>query len=215
MVIIFALGDAEDLNRWLDYPSSAELTRMLLGLKLSTRELGFVGVMTALCVASNYLMLSIVNVKFMDLFVFVSGYVMGPFVGILVGIFTWLVYGTLNPYGFSLPILFATIAGESLYGLVGGLASQLQLQESRISSISNVRFWVSNVKFGTLGFLLTFVYDLFTNAISGLLAGLPIIVAIIVGVPFALAHEVSNFLFFFFGASLTINAIQIFTAKRR
>jgi len=188
---------------------------MSLSFNLSTRQLGFVAVMTGLSVASNYLMLSIPNVKFMDLLVFVSGYVMGPFVGVLVGSFTWLVYGTLNPYGFSLPILFATMAGEGLYGLVGGLSPKLQLLDPRSSSISSEGFWVSNIKFGFLGFLLTFVYDLFTNVVSGLLAGIPIVAAIIFGVPFALAHEVSNLFFFFFGASLTINAIRIFTIKGR
>ena len=171
--------------------------------------------MTGLCVASNYLMLSIPNVKFMDLFVFVSGHAMGPLVGILVGCFTWLVYGTLNPYGFSLPILLATMIGESLYGLVGGLASKLQLLDPHNLSFFNGKYWISNFKFAFFGFLLTFIYDLFTNVVSALIAELPIVVVIIFGVPFALAHEVSNFFFFFFGASVMINAVRIFTAKRR
>lgn len=176
--------------------------------------------MTGLCVASNYLMLSLVNVKFMDLFVFVSGYTMGPLVGAFVGSFTWLIYGTVNPYGFSLPILFTTMAGESLYGIVGGVLSRLDhsdtdWQNSQKSSFSSSGFWLSNVRFAFLGFLLTFVYDLFTNVVSGLTVGFPIIVAIISGIPFALVHEISNFFFFFFGASILINAIRSLTGKRR
>ncbi|MFQ6095198.1 MAG: hypothetical protein ACE5NN_03535, partial [Candidatus Bathyarchaeia archaeon] len=174
---------------------------MTLRVRLSSRELGFVGVMTGLCVALNYAMLGFINVKLMDLFVFVSGYLMGPLIGVLVGSLTWLVYGTLNPYGFSLPILFVTIFGESLYGLAGGLASRfglVDLSNSQGLSLSKIGFWVTNLKFGLLGFLLTFAYDLLTNVFSGLVVGIPIVVAIMAGVLFALVHEVSNFLFFFF-----------------
>lgn len=188
---------------------------MSVGFRLSTRELGFIGVMTGLCVASNYLMFSLPNVKLMDLFVFISGYAMGPLVGVLVGCFTWLVYGTLNPLGFSLPILLATMTGESLYGLAGGLATRLQLLDSHSLPFSRGEFWISNLKFAFLGFFATFIYDLFTNVVSGLVIGLPIIVAVIAGVPFALSHEVSNFFFFFFGASVIIKAVRVFTVKGR
>jgi len=199
----------------LSIQASAELIIMIFTFGISTRELGFVGVMTGLCVASNYAMLGLPNVKFMDLFVFVSGYVMGPFVGVLVGCLTWLVYGTLNPYGFSLPILFATIAGESLYGLFGGLAAKFRLIDPCNRSFSSREFWVSNMKFAFLGFVLTFIYDLFTNVVSALVIELPIIPVIIVGIPFALAHETSNLFFFFFGASVTINALRVFTVRGR
>jgi len=188
---------------------------MTPGLRISTRQLGFISVMTGLSVASNYLMLSIPNVKFMDLFVFVSGYVMGPHAGVLVGSFTWLVYGTINPYGFSLPILFATMVGESLYGLAGAMANRSRLQGPSNVSFLHEEFWICNLKFGFLGFLLTFVYDLFTNLVSAVVAQIPVIVAIVFGVPFALAHEISNFFFFLFGASVMINAVQVFAVEGR
>lgn len=202
----------------MDYPSNtrkAGENLMGLRLRLPTRDLSFVAVMTGLSVTTNYLLLSVPNVKFMDLFVFVSGFVAGPFVGVLVGAFTWLVYGTLNPYGFSLPILFATMVGESLYGLVGGLAGKFGLSVPNGVSVSSGDFWISNLKFALLGFLITFVYDLFTNVISALVAELPILLTIIVGIPFALAHEVSNLFFFLFGASVTINAVRVFVVKGR
>ena len=159
-----------------------------------------IAMMTAACIASNYLLIGVVNVKFMDLIVFVSGYSFGPTVGASVGVLTWLVYGTLNPYGFSLPILVATSFGESLYGIAGGLlgARGAGAMGSGLPA---------NLKLAITGFLLTFVYDLITNIVSGLSAGIPLNIALVAGIPFAIAHEFSNTAFFFIGALPLITAI--------
>lgn len=175
----------------------------------STRTLSFVALMTAINVVSNYAMIGIPNIKFMDLFVFVSGYLMGVFPGAIVGFLSWLVYGSLNPLGFDLGIYIATCLCEMLYGVAGGLFERFGLH-SNLSSV-NVKeniFWLTNFKFGIIGFLLTFIYDLFTNIVFGLIYGLPVPLALIRGVPFAIAHEVSNFFFFFFGCSILIKAIK-------
>jgi len=171
-------------------------------LNLSTRQIGVIAMMTAACVSTNYMMIGIVNVKVMDLIVFTSGYVYGSFVGAAVGALTWLVYGTLNPYGFSLPILAATMLGETLYGIVGGLMGGKRLEGEGF--IDNA------LRFGVVGFLLTSLYDLFTNIVSGLVAGIPISVALIAGVPFALIHEVSNALFFSVGATPLLKVLRGF-----
>lgn len=181
---------------------------MKLNLGLSTQVLSFVTVMTALCVVSNYAMVGIYNVKFMHLFVFVSGYSLGSLAGILVGCFTWFIYGTLNPYGFSLPILMATSSGEAVYGLVGGLSNKFGLKVPDLSNAGKREYWICNVKIALLGFLLTFFYDLFTNIVSALTVGLPIPVVLINGIPFAILHEGSNVAFFFFGGATMINAIR-------
>lgn len=158
-----------------------------------------IAIMTAACISSNYLLIGIANIKLMDLIVFVSGCAFGSGLGASVGILTWLVYGTLNPYGFSLPILAATSLGESLYGIVGGL---IGAHESLGKGAS------TSLKLGVIGFLLTFVYDLVTNIISGLTAGIPITVALVTGIPFALVHEVSNAVFFSVGVRPLINAMD-------
>jgi len=181
---------------------------MKLNLGLSTRNLSFVAVMTALCLTSNYAMIGLYNVKFMDLFVFVSGYSLGSLTGVLVGCFTWLVYGTLNPYGFSLPILVATSLGETVYGLAGGLSNKFGLRVPDLSSVGKRELWICNAKIALLGFLLTFFYDLFTNVISAITVGLPIPIVLINGIPFAILHEGANVAFFFFGGATTINVIR-------
>jgi hypothetical protein len=157
-----------------------------------------IAVMTAACIVSNYLLIGIFNVKLMDLIVFSSGFLFGAPVGASVGILTWLVYGTLNPYGFSLPVLISTSLMESLYGIVGGLLGAKGKMGAGLTS---------NLKYGIVGFLLTFVYDLVTNIVSGLSAGIPLTVALITGIPFAIAHEGSNAAFFFLGAPPLISAV--------
>ena len=180
-------------------------------LMSSSQRVGVIAVMTAACISTNYLLIGITNVKLMDLIVFASGFIFGPYVGASIGLLTWLVYGTLNPYGFSLPILAATCAGESLYGVVGGLLGSRIVQSNNGKDISSILF--INARFAVIGFLLTFVYDLFTNVVSGIVAGIPIIVALASGIPFAIAHEFSNAAFFFLGASLLIRAMGLFYSE--
>lgn len=168
---------------------------------------GIIAVLTAACIASNYLLIGVVNVKFMDLIVFTGGFTFGPLTGASVGVLTWLVYGTLNPYGFSLPIFIATSLGESLYGIVGGILGK------RSNSIMGSGF-SANMKFAIIGFLLTFAYDLMTNIVSAISIGIPLTVAMVTGIPFAIAHEVSNATFFFLGASPLVLAIdRLFTGS--
>jgi hypothetical protein len=181
------------------------------------KTLNLIIVMTSINLASNYAMVGIPNVKLMDLFVFISGYLMGAFPGAIVGTLTWLVYGTLNPYGFNFIILIATCLGESLYGVVGWLSAKFGLG-SNLSSLKEVggkKVWWTNLKFGVIGFFSTFVYDIFTNIISVVIVGLPPLMAIIQGAPFAIAHEVSNFFFFFFGCSALIVTIKKYLGEVR
>jgi hypothetical protein len=146
----------------------------------------------------------------MDLFVFVSGYLMGSFSGASIGILTWLVYGTLNPYGFNLPILVATCLGESFYGIVGGFYSKFGAEVPSVSTKNVIQktFWETSLKIGIVGFFLTFLYDMFTNMISAIIFETPFIPYLIAGIPLALVHESSNFFFFFLGGNLLINVIK-------
>ena len=181
----------------MDYPT-IDLAADSRPIQRQATRASVIAVMTAACIVSNYLLIGVFNVKLMDLIVFSSGFLFGPSVGASVGILTWLVYGTLNPYGFSLPILVATSLMESLYGIVGGLLGSTGRMGVGLTS---------NLKYGIIGFLLTFLYDLVTNIVAGLTAGIPLTVALITGIPFAIAHEGSNAVFFFLGAPPLISAV--------
>ena len=172
----------------------------------ATRQISLIAVMTATCVATNYLLIGITNVKFMDLIVFVSGLAFGATVGSSVGALTWLVYGTLNPYGFSLPILFATSLGETIYGITGGSIRKLGLMNN--AGLARSQMLTDGLKFAATGFLLTFIYDLLTNIASALSFGLPLIPVLVAGIPFALLHEVSNAAFFFLGVTPLLGLIK-------
>ena len=183
---------------WLDTPSKSAFD---LITSSPSKKASIIAVMTATCVASNYALLGFTNVKIMDFIIFVSGFVFGPFTGALIGVMTWMVYGTLNPYGFSLPILVATASSEALYGVLGGILGDRTIHFEG-------RPLLTNLKFAIVGFLLTFLYDLITNVASALTVGIPIEVALISGIPFSIAHELSNAAFFFVGAAPVIKAIR-------
>lgn len=182
----------------------------------STRILCLIIMLTSINLASNYAMIGIPNVKFMDLVVFLSGYLMGLAPGVLVGILTWLVYGTLNPLGFNFVILIATCLSETIYAIFGWLSERLNLDSDDILEIkiSGGNFWLKNLKFGIIGFLATFIYDLITNVASVVIVGLPPIMAIISGAWFALMHETSNFIFFFFGCIPLITVLKKVMPKK-
>lgn len=165
----------------------------------NSRKISLMAVMTASAIASNYLLIGLLNIKFMDLIVFTGGFLFGGVFGVSVGALTWLVYGTINPYGFNLPTLGATIIGEAIYGLAGGFArNRLKIEEA----------WKPDFRLGILGFLLTFLYDVLTNIVSAWVAGIPILVAFITGIPFTLTHEVSNAVFFAVGVPPLIRAVR-------
>ena len=179
-----------------------------------TKKLSFIAVMTSLCISTNYVLIGIPNIKLMDLLVFVSGYTMGSLVGALVGALTWLVYGTLNPYGFNLPTLIVTSTGESVYGIVGGLSMRFGLRITNHPPKIGREFLWDGLKLGILGFLVTFVYDLFTNVVTALVFDVPILAWIAVGAPFTLTHEVSNFFFFFIAGGPLITTVRKLTSTK-
>jgi uncharacterized membrane protein YeaQ/YmgE (transglycosylase-associated protein family) len=170
---------------------------------MRTLEIAIVACLVALSIATNYALIGVWNVKLMDFIVFVGGFCFGPVVGVLIGVFSWAVYGTLNPQGFMLQIWLATMFSEMIYGIIGGF-----LRKGLGSNFKGER-WRASVFFASIGALLTLVYDVITNVVFGLTAGWNIIFAVVVGfIPFGLLHEVSNICFFGFGSVPVISAIN-------
>jgi len=177
-------------------------------------KLATLTILVALSVSTNYLMISLYNVKLMDLIVFVGGFCFGPVVGVLIGVFSWAVYGTLNPMGFSLAIWFATMFSEAVYGIVGGLVGKILFSnqgDELKREMRNACFF-----FGTLGMLLTFAYDIITNIVFGYFSYSSILLGVITGfVPFGLIHVVSNAFFFGLGCAPAIRVINNVTGVNR
>ena len=171
-----------------------------------SREVAVVAVLVALAIGTNYAMMSIYNVKFMDLITFVGGFCFGPIVGALVGVFSWVIYGAVNPLGFSLHIWVATMLAEAVFGVTGGFLGR----SLRLSGKGG--FWKLGVDaslfLGAVGMLLTVLYDVITNVVWGYVYGPDIMLAIIVGfIPFGFVHMISNAFFFGVGGVPAIRAV--------
>lgn len=181
---------------------------------MNPRKIAVLALLIAVSVSTNYAMISFYNVKFMDLIVFIGGFCFGPAIGALTGIFSWVVYGTLNPAGFEIRIWLVTMFSEAVYGVIGGLMSRTMLRGGDNALKERARS--ASIFFGLLGMLLTFGYDLITNAVSGYIWYESMLIGVLVGfVPFGLAHVLSNAVFFGVGCVPTIRIINnLFGGKK-
>jgi len=165
----------------MDYPSSMS----------NSRKVSLIAVTVAVSLGSNYILIGFANLKIMDLLVFISGFMFGSLIGASVGVLIWAIYGVLNPYGFVPQIWIATMLSESVYGIIGGILGR----SLSIESLSSNKTLLS-ILFGAIGFLLTFIYDLATNIAFALTFNVPLIAALITGIPFAIIHQASNAILF-------------------
>lgn len=175
-----------------------------------SKRICIITVIVALCLGSNYALSSIPNFKIMDFLVFISGWIFGPGIGASTGILVWMIYGVINPYGFVLQVWLATMFSEAIYGLAGGILGK----KISLSNPSSDYLGVS-VLLGAAGFILTLVYDFFTNIAYAVAFGVPIIVAIVMGVPFTIVHEISNAAVFAVCTVPLLNSLQKFIGGER
>ncbi len=170
-----------------------------------SRKVAAISMFTALAVVTDYAMLPLANVKMMDSIVFVSALAFGLEVGVSVGALTWLVYGEINPLGPDGGLLLIVLVGsETVYAVLGFLVRRT-LCDDRTALPARSLLW------GSLGLIGAFVYDLITNVVPGLLAGLSppqALFLLVPGAPFMVAHEVSDFVFFAVVAPLLYGAIR-------
>ena len=175
---------------------------------LTVRDISLISVLTALCVGGSYALIGLPNIKVMDLIVFVTGFVFGISIGATTGALAWIVYGTINPFGFSFPVWLSTIIGEAVFGIVGGIIGRINYQTPE-KTFNIFRF---SLEVGLWGLILTLIYDLFTNLIFATVFKIRVVDAIVIGwlIPpwFGILHEVSNFALFFFAVYPLIKIIR-------
>ncbi|UCE29002.1 MAG: hypothetical protein JSV85_07030 [Candidatus Bathyarchaeota archaeon] len=169
---------------------------------MNVQKISLIAILVSLSVATNYALIGVPHVKIMDFIVFIGGFCLGPLAGASIGIFTWAVYGTMNPYGFIPQIWLATMFSEAIYGLAGGLLGTKLV----VGSFDDQRFRLG-VFLGTTGFILTLIYDLITTAVFALAIEKPIIAAVAFGAPLTVSHELSNAVIFAVGSFPVIEAI--------
>lgn len=150
-----------------------------------TRSIAVIPIYVASILATNYMLIGLPNVKLFDMLVFLATYIHGVRVGASVASLTWLVYGTINPYGAAPPPLLTTqIASEMVFVLCGALARRLNQVEGR------------RLLWALLGGLGAITYDFITNVYVGIFFYNNVVVALIMGIPFSLAHTLANIAFF-------------------
>jgi hypothetical protein len=121
-----------------------------------TRKTLLASLLVAVVVSLGYALAGVPNVELMTITVFVSGFLLRPGYGAVIGAVSALLYSLFNPLGAALPpLLAAQIVGFAVIGVFGGLSGPA------IARID--RRYLAIVCAGLLGFLLTLFYDLATN----------------------------------------------------
>jgi len=175
-----------------------------------TYKVTVTSMLSAVTVASNYALFPLFQIKLMDPIVFVSAYLFGLRVGCSVAAITWLVYGTLNPLGSAgFPLLLILIAGEMFYAISGSLLARVWGGFTDFNFRSGLLG--RSLTLGVIGLLSAFAYDLWTNAVDGLLiywSVQGVVLRILSGIYFATVHEVADFFLFAFIVPVLILAIR-------
>jgi len=148
--------------------------------------------LTALCVALGYLFLPIPNLEMITLGIFLSGLLMGAYIGALIGFLAEAIYSLTNPMGFPPPpLLIAQVVSMACVGCAGGLAGAL-------FTPPYPRFaqrWLRHLTLALFGATLTFIFDLTTNLSFPITAGFTsqqILASLALGIPFAIIHIGTN-----------------------
>ena len=171
-----------------------------------TRRIALITVLTALSVASNYALSSIPNVNLMDAIVMVSGALYGLQVAVPVAVMSWAVYGTLNPYGFCLPILITTASSELVYAFAGRMLRNDVLNDLNSGGFKG--YLSLGAKLAIVGCLCTLIYDFLTNVAFAAVFGVKLVVALIQGVPFSAMHVAGNSQILLWAAPAVIKGLE-------
>ncbi|MDG7011828.1 MAG: hypothetical protein JRN11_07595 [Nitrososphaerota archaeon] len=155
-------------------------------------QVAMVAVFTSAIVGSDFVLAPYVDVKLLDTLVFVASFVFGLRVGASVAVLSETIWGFVSPFGMAGAILPFLVGGELLFALAGYGASRIWKYSDRTGPLS-----IRNLFFGAILSICAFAWDFETNLATGLLAGatsVPSLLAYeVYGIPFMIAHEISDF----------------------
>jgi hypothetical protein len=171
-------------------------------LNYRLRKIAAAGLFAALALAITYPLAGIPNIKFFEICLFISGAFLGLWGGLVVPIVAGTIYIIFNPNGPQTIVLVgvAQMAGFILFGLGGALLGKMILANK--NRIVGVTFCAAT------GVVITFIYDLLTNAALGVSIGvfLPTLYG---GIGFSLIHMASNGLIFGISEPLVVKLWQV------
>lgn len=121
-----------------------------------TRRATLAGLLVALIFAAGYSLVGIPNVELVTLLVYVSGFLLGPRFGPLVGAAAWGLYSALNPMGAAVPpVLVAQVAAGALIALAGAVTGPPIVE--RVGRLAGMLLC------GLSGLILTLVFQVLVN----------------------------------------------------
>lgn len=154
------------------------------------RQIILSALFTALAVTMGYFFLMVPNVEMISATVFMAGVILGPLLGLLVGLTAELIFSLFNPMGAAAPpLLVAQVLSFAIIGLVGGLAG-----------MPRKKIWRSMLIYGICGFFLTLLFDVLTTLSFAVFIAADdmkkIITMFSAGLLFYITHSVINTIIF-------------------
>lgn len=147
-------------------------------------------------------MAAVPNVKFFEVCLFIAGIFLGFWGGIVVPLVAGSIYILFNPNGPQTILIvgIAQIAGFMMFGIAGAFFRKMIL--------ANRNHYVGMVFCAAIGVVVTFMYDILTNAAWGFTMGAiqPVIVS---GIAFSLVHMGFNGLIFGMAEPLMVKLWQV------
>jgi hypothetical protein len=123
-----------------------------------TRRATLAGLLVALNLAAGFALAGIPNVELLTLLLFLSGFVLGPRTGAVVGAGSWGLFSAFNPMGAAVPpVLAAQAVWGGIIGLSGGVLGPLLLRPAHRG--------LSLVACGVTGAVLTLAYQIVVNTV--------------------------------------------------
>ena len=151
------------------------------------RTIVITAVLVGLAVALGFGLAHVPNVELITLVVFVSGHLLGAWIGMMVGVVSMGLFTVLNPMGMPVILLaLSQVTAMALIGLFGG----------------GTRTWVRHppswARLALCGLMATVFYDLVTNLVMALSLGMlgQLAQVLIAGLTFSVLHMVSNTVIF-------------------
>jgi len=167
-----------------------------------TFKVVLISMFSALAVVLGYALAYIPNVELFTLTIFLGGFILGKRDGLVIGLLSSLIFVFFNPYGTSPLILFIyQIAHYSLTGLTGGVIKDFFRKKKYFKPKGDLYLFRIMIILGSIGAIITFVYDLISTLIGAFLVSTSFeffIISYIYGFPFTIVHLIGNTIEFIF-----------------
>ena len=151
----------------------------------------FTGLCAAVSAAVGFAFIAVPNFEMITAAIFLSGMLLGPVRGIIVGLVAEFIFSALNPMGMAFPpLMIAQLFGMAVSGLAGGLIVPLAKDGKPV---------VRRLIWGAAGFMITLNFDFWTTISFPLSAGFnweQTVTTLKMGIPFAIPHLAGNTLIF-------------------